>query len=489
VIVAFDFPSPFSLMGGLGGLLSAGADMVLGAGQDIVLDGFTKLVGWLVESVLSALVELAVALLAFFWDASEPNVGASWFSGGESTPYGQMVMLALPLLLAFFLAGVIQGILKGDPAGMVRMAFVRLPGAALAMTVTVAFTDLLLAVTDDMSALVLGGFRDDIDATTEMIGTVASMTGLTGGAMLLVLLFGAVGLLAAVVVILELFVRAGLIYLVVALCPFIYAAAVWESMRNGVRRMAEIGFALIMSKFVIAVALALSASAMTSMWQGTDTELATPEQAVQASEAGAAQMIGILLSSIVMFAVAAFMPFVLYKLLPVAEAAAVGHGIKSGPLRTAQQGHHLGMMARHNPATRAVRRHRPVRNPGDAGTPADGAPGGGAWAGPARGRAPAGAGKAAAGSGAGAGGSSGGGAAGAAAGPAGVAVAAAAAGASAAKAGARRVQSSASTMSTPPGPSSTNHASTAPRSSRDSGVGPARGANQRKWRLVPNQPD
>jgi hypothetical protein len=40
-----------------------------------------------------------------------------------------MVVLAAPLLVAFFLAGIIQGVVRGDTAGMVQMAVVRLPGA------------------------------------------------------------------------------------------------------------------------------------------------------------------------------------------------------------------------------------------------------------------------------------------------------------------------------------------------------------------------
>ena len=135
---------------------------------------------WLVEAILGALVELSVAILGFFWDAAEPETGAAWFSGGESTPYGEMVVLAAPLLVVFFLAGVIQGVVKGDTAGMLRMALVRLPGAVLAMSVTVAVTDLLLQVTNDMSEAVLGGFRDDVEATTQMLETVAATPGLAG---------------------------------------------------------------------------------------------------------------------------------------------------------------------------------------------------------------------------------------------------------------------------------------------------------------------
>jgi hypothetical protein len=234
------------------------------------------------------------------------------------------------------------------------------------MVVTVAVTDLLLRVTDGMSEAVFAGFEHDIQEMAEMIAPLASTPGIAPFGQLLVLIFATVGLLAAMAVLLELFVRAGLIYIVIALSPFIYAAAVWESMRGGVRKMAEIGLALILSKFVIAVALALSASAMTSMWESSSTELPTPEQAAAGSTDWTA-IVGILLSSIVMFAVSAFMPLVLFKLLPVAEAATVAAGVKAGPLRGAQQAHHVAMMGRHNPAARAIRQGGGSGSPGAGG--------------------------------------------------------------------------------------------------------------------------
>jgi type IV secretion system protein TrbL len=442
VIVAIDFPDPFGLLGAGGELFGMARDAVLGPVGDVLLEQFQKMFSALVGWVLEAVVSLSVAILGFFWDAAEPDVGATWFSGGSSTPYGSMVVMAAPLLAVCFLAGVIQGVVKGDVAGMTRMALVRLPGSCLAMVMTVAVTHLLLRVTDGMSEAVFVGFQDDIEAMAEMIAPLAATPGIAPFAQLLVLIFASVGLLAAMAVLLELFVRAGLIYIVVALSPFIYAAAVWESMRGGVRKMAEIGFALILSKFVIAVALALSATAMTSMWEASGTELPTPEQAAAGSE-GWTAIVGILLSSIVMFAVAAFMPFVLFKLLPVAEAATVAAGVKSSPVRGAQQAHHVAMMGRHNPAARVLRQGR---SGGQPSVPGNG--GGRAGKGPAAGGrgtagatagAGAGSGGAAAGA-AGAGAGSGVAAAGAAAGPVGVVVAG---GAAAAKKGAAQARSAA----------------------------------------------
>jgi hypothetical protein len=266
-----------------------------------------------------------------------------------------------------------------------------------------------------------------------MLGSVASTPGPAGAGQLVLLLFGGIGLLAAVALVIELFVRAGLIYIVVALSPLIYAAAVWEQLRGGVRRLAELGLALILSKFVIAVALSLSAAALVAAWPGGEpTEIATPEAAAGTASGGGsvAQTVGLLVGAVVMFGVAAFMPFVLFRLLPIAEGAMVAQGIKAGPMRAAQQANGVGQMARHNPATMSSRR-------GGGQVPA----GGGATTG----------GGAASGSGAAGGGTAAGGGAaagGAAAGPAGLVVAGVAAAAKqTVKAGSTKVANAADTAS------------------------------------------
>ena len=378
-VLAFGFPNPFDLLGDV-------ADAVLGVPARAANEMFQDAVRWLVESILGALGELSAAALGFFWEATEPELGAPWFSGADSTPYGQMVVMALPLLLAFFLVGIIHGVVKGDPAGMVRMAFLRLPGAVLAMAITVAITDVLLDVTDEMSRSVLGGSRTDIETVTQMFADIASTPGIGGKFQFLMIVFGLVGLFAAVILVIELFVRAGLIYIVVALSPLIYAAAVWASMRGAVRKMAEIGLALILSKFVIALALSLSVAAIASAGSasGDPTAVTTPEQAAATTATGSdiAQTVGVLVGAVVMFGIAAFMPFVLFKLVPIAEGALVAQGIKSGPLRAGMQGGNAATMAMHNPASRALRNRGTGSggrsgSAGAAGPTVGGGPGGG----------------------------------------------------------------------------------------------------------------
>jgi hypothetical protein len=345
-LLAFSFPNPFNLLGPLlSPLLNLGRE-ITGGIVEMVIDG-------LAGAVVGAVADLTASVLGFFWDAAEPQLTGSWFYGPDA-PYWQMVLLAMPLLLAFFLAGIIQGVLRGDVAGMLRMALLRLPGSVLAMSMAVVLADVLLEVTDDMSATLLGSFRDDVEQVAVVLGRLA-----LGGStpmMMLILVFGAVGLLAAVMLIVELFVRAALLYLVAVFCPLVFAAAVWEPLRGGVRKLGEIAFALIISKLAIAAALAVSAAALVASWPGTEaTAIPTPESAAAAADQSASAAVGTLVGAIVIWVVAAFMPFVLWRLLPLAEGAGATHGVRGAPFRGAHMTASAGMMAVNNPATAALR--------------------------------------------------------------------------------------------------------------------------------------
>lgn len=347
-VLGFSFFGPLVLT--VGGAVLSG---LLGVPEQVVGGIVEEVVSGLAGAVVGALVDLAAWILGFFWDAAEPELTSSWFYGAEA-PYSQMVVLATPLLLAFFLAGVIQGVVRGDTAGMLRMALLRLPGAVLAMSVVIVLADVLLDVADEMSDALLAGFRDDV----ERIGTVLSLVGTQGGVagLLLILVFAGLGLLAAVVVLAEMFIRSALLYLVAAFSPLVYAAAVWEPLRGSARKLGEIALALIVSKVAIALALAVSAAAMVSAWPSSEpTAITTPEQAAWQADQSTAQTIGVLISAVVMFVVAAFMPFVLWRLLPLAEGALVGQGVRGAPMRSAHLAASAATMAAHSPATAALR--------------------------------------------------------------------------------------------------------------------------------------
>jgi hypothetical protein len=103
----------------------------------------------------------------------------------------------------------------------------------------------------------------------------------------------------------------------------------WPSARGFLRKTIEILFAVIISKFVIAIALAIGVAAL-----GGAGSTGTGESIASDASAG----LGTLLVGAVLLGLAAFSPFIVLKLVPVAEAALLAHGISRGPVRAGQTG-------------------------------------------------------------------------------------------------------------------------------------------------------
>src|SRR5882724_11303293 len=160
----------------------------------------------------------------------------------------------------------------------------------------VAIASLLLGLTDAASAMVLADAPDSLSRFLSGFGQTGTI--LSGGLLAIVLfLFFLIG---ALLVWVELVVRSSLIYLLIAAAPLTLAARVWPAARGAFRRLCEIGLALILSKFVIALALGAAALA------GGGPTTADTTQQVALDFAG-------LLTGATLMLLAAFTPFVLLK--------------------------------------------------------------------------------------------------------------------------------------------------------------------------------
>jgi hypothetical protein len=130
---------------------------------------------------------------------------------------------------------------------------------------------------------------------------------------------------------LVLFVRESLIYLVV-----IYAVAfglpsmIFPPLRDTSKKVLELLVALVIAKPVMVLAISVGVSALGGIG-------ATGEPGEGVGDNAAAEL-GTLIVGVVTFGMAAFMPFLLFKLMPVVAAAVVAQGIASGPMRAGQQG-------------------------------------------------------------------------------------------------------------------------------------------------------
>jgi hypothetical protein len=325
-LILADFPNP------VGWAIDKVAGFVGGAAAQ----GFEMIIGGLTAWMLDAVVWVVGGVFNFFLDATDPNVQADWFIHGTG-PYATTVGIGAVLLVGFVLIGITQGVLAGDVAGMLRRVAFELPMAVVGMVGLVTVTQALVTLTDQLSKGLLDHFGEDVQTFTSAVGSLASLTGGTATAFV-VFLLALISVLAGIVLVAEMVVRASLIYIVVALAPLIFAAQLWPALRGAGRKLLELLVALIVSKLVVAVALAIAAAAAVGVGSGGEvTSLPPPEVMAQNPGGSVTQAVGILLTAAAAFGVAAFSPLLVARLLPLTEAAVVASGIRGGPVRAGQQ--------------------------------------------------------------------------------------------------------------------------------------------------------
>lgn len=283
-----------------------------------MFDGFAE---WLLQVAGRAVGQVVGELLA----ALESTTRVSFTSGWWTEPQSQDVVgmiggLAAALLVICLFAALVQGLLAGQPTMVLRAVAVEAPVSVFMMVVLAAGATLLLQFTDAASAAVFGGDGAVAQALTTIATPAMGSSALSG---VLLALFG----LGAFLVWLELVVREALIYMVVAVAPLVLAARVWPAMQPAWRKLVDVGVALILSKFFIALALRLGAAA------------------VNTGSTDGVELSGLLTGSSLML-IAAFMPFTLLRLLDVMGAAAVAQGISGAPARAVKEGIQLGYYAR-----------------------------------------------------------------------------------------------------------------------------------------------
>lgn len=313
--VLADIPNPISIV-------SDSLGSVGGWAFDKVAEGIA---GW----VLGAVEFFVNGAIDFLRTSSTPDPNAAWFSGADS-PYAAVRNVAGLLLVAFVFLGVLQGLLQGDTGGMIRRVAGGVPTAVAGMVLTTTVVGHLLALTDAISEAVLARTGDQ--ALHFLSGFGATATSATGGfaAVLLGLVAAAAGLLLWI----ELIVRASLIYVLVAISPLSFAAIVWPATRSALRRTVELLLAVVFSKIVICIALAIGVAALSGA--GTAGSGTAGGGAGFASNAGASA--GGLLVGAVLLGLAAFSPFIVLKIVPIAESALVAQGISHAPARGVQAG-------------------------------------------------------------------------------------------------------------------------------------------------------
>ncbi|MGZ4170849.1 MAG: hypothetical protein ACXVRN_05760 [Solirubrobacteraceae bacterium] len=232
--------------------------------------------------------------------AAAPNLRAPWFSAS----YWRVAAVSILLTLPFLFAAAIQAMLRSDISLLARSAFGYLPLGLLAVGIAAPLTALLLAGSDEMSAIMSSASGQGATAILGRSSLVGLVAGGTGS--LFVAFFVALFTVAAAVTLwLELLIREAAVYVIVLMLPLFFAAMVWPARRIWAARAVELLVALILSKFAIVAVLSLGGAALGH----------TLILGFQSLFAGTALVL-----------LAAFSPWAMLRLLPLHELAGAAVG-------------------------------------------------------------------------------------------------------------------------------------------------------------------
>jgi hypothetical protein len=277
--------------------------VLLGGAKSNVLStsgaiGIAAIVAWAVGGARFVLAETA----SLVGQTTSPELTASWFS----SVYWRVAGVAALLTLPFLIAAAIQAVLRSDAALLARAVFGYLPLSFLATGIAAPLAMILLQVTDWMGSWVAAAAGDDGSRFLAVAGAALGALGVAAGSPFVTFLIALLTTAGGLVLWLELLVREAAVYVVVLMLPLVFAAMVWPARRIWAVRAVEVLVALILAKFAIVSVLALAAAALTH---------------------GGGDLIVRSLAGLVLVALGAFAPWVLLRLLPLAEvaSAAIGH--------------------------------------------------------------------------------------------------------------------------------------------------------------------
>ena len=283
--------------------------------------------GWTWDKVIQGIfvwfANGLLLLMEWVWGVldtvSTPRLTDDWFASGLFRP---LASLAVGITVAMMLMSAVQAGVGGRPE-LIIDALKEGPKAILATSLTIVVMDVLIRAADAISAVVWQAGRTDAQKVLDGLAATVAASGTVGSTFLgpLAVLFGIVGVLMTTVVLL---MRSSLLYLVAAFSPIVWSASVSPILRGAGRRLVQVAVALVLGKPAITITLIVGAKLLSN----TVPTAGTPG-------GGGAAALGTLLSGFSCIAIAGLSPWVVYRLLPTVEGAAMSSGIVGGWARGA----------------------------------------------------------------------------------------------------------------------------------------------------------
>jgi len=295
-------PGSVPVVGAACTAVSGAAGKVAGAGVDAVFDAAST---WVSSGAVWLLGEVGHVLSA----TTSVDLGAPWFAAHEAV----MAALAAAVVLPMTCCAVMQAVYRQSASMLARTFLVHLPLCLLLTGVAVTLVRLGLAVTDELCAQVLSGAGVDSANLFSGLTVFFAGTAVAAGPAVpsFVVFVGAlVAALAALVLWLELVVRAAAVSAAVLFLPLAMAALVWPAVSHWCRRLADTLVALVLSKLVVAAVLSLAVGALAG--------------GLGLSGSGGGGFAAVV-TGIALLVIATMSPFTLLRLVPAVEAGAVAH--------------------------------------------------------------------------------------------------------------------------------------------------------------------
>lgn len=262
-------------------------------------DGIRALTSWVADGAGWLCRKCFEAMAA----TSDPRPDQGWFSDS----YRRMTLIAATLSAPCLVLGIAQAIVHQDSRLLARV-IAAVPGSVLLTFAAVAVTRMLLGATDEMSLWLVQTSGHDVgEFGVKMSELLASSPGTSA---FVIFLIASVTAICALVLWVELLVRAALVYVLLGFFPLMAAMMIWPAAAGGVRRLIRLLVAVILSKVAIVGVISMAVAGV--------------------SESGTQDRFEGLLVGTAMLGIACFAPMAIHRLLPLLEEAVHVRGNLSG---------------------------------------------------------------------------------------------------------------------------------------------------------------
>jgi len=274
--------TPACLPAGVAGTL---AGMAATSILDALADSFARAVGTVLDATFTAISTATTVDLTASYVARNVQV---------------LTSVALVIIVGLFVVQVTAAALRREPGGLGR-AVTGAGAAVLGTAAAVAVIQSLLIAVDGICETIATAAGTSIEDAARRLLDVTLLTSLAGGpgsGAVLVLVFGALYIVGAVLTLGTLLVREALIIVAVVIAPLAIAGGTARITTGWVRRWAQVTLALILSKLAIVVVFVVAVGLV-----------------------GGATGVGALLSGLILILLACLAPWASFKFLDFAGTA------------------------------------------------------------------------------------------------------------------------------------------------------------------------